>query len=193
MAIFLDVSIIKNFSAVFTFILVFVIIYGLMQSLKLLGDNKNGSHALIAVVVAFLVSMSSGVTTVLQTFTPWFTILIIVIFFILFAVRIFGVSTETITKTFMNKTSILTWILVLTAVILLFSLGAGFGQTSLEEGQSNGTTTSIVSGNTTATTNTGSFSQNLYNTLYHPKVLGLILIMLIVVIAMMFLTDADNL
>jgi len=192
MGVFLDVSIIKNFSAVFTFILVFVIIYGLMQSLKLLGENKNGAHALIAVVVAFLVSMSTGVTTVLQTFTPWFTILIIVIFFILFAVRLFGVKTEDITKTFMNKTSIMTWILILTAVIILFSLGAGFGQTSLEEGQHSGNTTSVVSGNTTVPTDTGSFSQNLYNTLYHPKVLGLILIMLIVVIAMMFLTDADN-
>jgi len=164
-----------------------------MQSLKILGEERNGSHALIAVVVAFMVSMSSGVTTVLQTFTPWFTILIIVIFFILFAVRIFGVDTATITKTFMNKTSIMTWVLVITAVILLFSLGAGFGQTSLEEGQKNGTTTSVVTGNVTSTTNTGSFSQNLYNTLYHPKVLGLILIMLIVVVAMMFLTDADKL
>ena len=193
MAVFLDISIIKNFSAVFTFILVFVIIYGLMQSLKLLGDNKNGTHALIAIVVAFLVSMSSGVTTFLQTFTPWFTILIIVIFFILFAVKMFGVSDGAITKAFENKSSILTWILILSAVILLFSLGAGFGQTALNEGQTGGNTTSVVTGNTTAPTDTGSFSQNLYNTLYHPKVLGLILIMLIVVIAMMFLTDADNL
>lgn len=193
MVTFLDVSIISNFSAVFTFILVFVIIYGLMQSLNLLGDNRNGSHALIAVVVAFLVSMSPGVTTVLQTFTPWFTILIVIIFFILFAVRLFGVDTETITKTFMNKNSIMTWILILTAVIILFSLGAGFGQTSLEEGQKGGNTTSVVSGNATVPTDTGSFNQNLYNTLYHPKVLGLVLIMLIVVIAMMFLTDADKL
>lgn len=193
MATFLDVSIISNFSAVFTFILVFVIIYGLMQSLNLLGQNRNGSHALIAVVVAFLVSMSPGVTTVLQTFTPWFTILIVIIFFILFAVRLFGVDTATITKTFMNKNSIMTWILILTAVIILFSLGAGFGQTSLEEGQKGGNTTSVVSGNTTVPTDTGSFNQNLYNTLYHPKVLGLVLIMLIVVIAMMFLTDADKL
>ena len=193
MAVFLDVSIIKNFSAVFTFILVFVIMYGLMQSLKLLGDNKNGPHALIAVVVAFLVSMSSGVTTVLQTFTPWFTILIIIIFFILFAVRMFGVDTATITKAFANNSSILVWILIFTAVILLFAFGAGFGQTTLDEGQKGGNTTSIATGTTTVPTDTGSFSQNLYNTLYHPKVLGLILIMLIVVIAMMFLTDADKL
>jgi hypothetical protein len=164
-----------------------------MQSIKLMGEGKNGAHALIAVVIAFLVSMSAGVTTVLQTFTPWFTILIIIIFFILFAVRMFGVSEGAITKAFENKSSILTWILILTAVIVLFSFGAGFGQTALTEGQTGGTTTSVATGNVTTPTDTGSFSQNMYNTLYHPKVLGLILIMLVVVIAMLFLTDADNL
>jgi hypothetical protein len=192
MVTFLDISIVKNFSSVFTFILVFVIIYGLLQSVKPFGDGRNGSHALIAVVLAFLASLSSGVSTVLQTFTPWFTILIIVIFFILFAVRLFGVSTSDIHGAFERKGAILTWILIITAVIILFSFGAGFGQTSLEEGQNGGTTTSIATGNTTTPTNTGSFSQNLYNTLYHPKILGFILIMLIVVIAMMFLTDADK-
>lgn len=191
MATFLDISIIQNFSSVFTFILVFVILYGLMETVKLFGD-KRGSHAMIAVIVALLVSMSSGVTSVIQTFTPWFTMLIIVIFFILFAVRMFGVSTETITGAFMKKDAILTWILILTAVILLFSLGSGFGQKALEQGQTNGTTVSVSTGNVTEPTNTNDFSQNLYNTLYHPKVLGLILIMLVVVLAMLFLTAVDD-
>jgi len=192
MATFMDVSIISNFSSIFTFILVFVIIYGLLQMVKPMGEGRNGTHALVAVTVAFLVSISSGISVFIQTFTPWFTILILVIFFILFAVRLFGVSESEITSAFKAKSTILTWILIVTVVIVLFSLGAGFGQKTLEEGQSNGTTTSVVSGNTTTPTNTGSFSQNLYNTLYHPKVLGLILIMLIVVIAMLFLTDADK-
>jgi len=192
MATFLDISIIQNFSAIFTFILIFVIIYGLLESFKVFGDGKRGSHALIAVIIGFLVSMSSGVTAVIQTFTPWFTILIIVIFFILFGVRMFGVDSGTITKAFMNNKSILTWIIILSAVILLFSLGSGFGQTALDQGQKGGTAISNTTGNVTTPTDTGSFSQNLYNTLYHPKILGLILIMLVVVIAMLLLTDPDT-
>lgn len=192
MATFVDISIIQNFSTVFTFILVFVIIYGLLQTVKLLGEDKGGLHALIAVIIAFLVSISAGISTFVQTFTPWFTVIILVIFFILFAVKLFGVSNDDILAGFKKKNSILTWILILTAVIVLFSLGAGFGQKTLEEGQTGGTTTSIATGNTTTPTDTGSFSQNLYNTLYHPKVLGLILIMLVVVLAMLFLTDTDT-
>lgn len=192
MTIFLDISIVKNFSTLFTFILVFVVLYAILQTTKILGKEHTGLNALVAVVMAFLVSISSGITTFIQTFTPWFTVLILIIFFILFAVKMFGVTDESITGAFQKKSAILTWIIILTAVILLFSLGAGFGQKTLEEGQNNGTTTSVVTGNTTTPTNTGSFNQNLYNTLYHPKVLGLILIMLVVVIAMLFLTDADT-
>jgi hypothetical protein len=193
MATFVDISILQNFSSVFTFILVFVIIYATLETTKVLGPEKKSMNALIAMIMGFLVSMSSGVVSVIQNFTPWFTMLVIIIFFILFAVKLFGVSDAKITSTFEGKSSILTWILILTAVILLFSLGSGFGQKTLEEGQTgNGTTTSVATGNTTTATDTGSFNQNLYNTLYHPKVLGLILIMLIVVIAMLFLTDADK-
>ena len=192
MATFLDVSIVKSFSSIFTFLLVFVIVYGLLEMFKALGDKRQSLHALIAVVLGFMVALSKGVTVVLQTFIPWFTILILIIFFVLFAVKLFGISNDEIAGAFKKKSSILTWILILTLVIVLFSLGSGFGQETLEQGQDEGTVVSEVSGNETAPTDTGSFSQNLYNTLYHPKILGLILVMLIVVFAMLFLTDSDK-
>jgi len=192
MATFIDISILQNFSSIFTFILVFVIIYAMMETVKALGEDRKSLHAIIAVIIAFLVSMSSGVVSVIQSFTPWFTMLILIIFFILFAVRMFGVSNESITGAFAKNSSILTWIIILTVVILLFSLGSGFGQKTLEQGQTGGSTVSVATGNTTTPTNTGSFSQNLYNTLYHPKVLGLILIMIIVLISTIFLTDVDR-
>jgi hypothetical protein len=192
MAVFLDISIIKSFSAIFTFILVFVIVYGLLGMFKPLGDKKQGLYALMAAILGFMVAISDGVTAVLQTFTPWFTILILIIFFVLFAVKLFGVSDSDITAAFKKKSSILTWLLILTFIIIMFSLGAGFGQKTLEQGQHNGTTVSVSTGNETTPTDTGSFSQNLYNTLYHPKILGLILVMLIVVFAMLFLTDTDK-
>jgi CDP-diglyceride synthetase len=192
MATFIDISIIKNFTTIFTFLLVFVIIYGLLEMFNVFGEGRKSIHAIIAMVIAFLVSVSSGVLTVIQTFTPWFVILILFIFFILFAVRMFGVSGESITKAFHNKSAILTWVIIITVLILLFSLGAGFGQQTLDQGQTGGKVTSVATGNQTAPTDSGDFSQNLYNTIYHPKVLGLILVMLIVVVSMLLLTDAEG-
>jgi hypothetical protein len=190
MATFVDISIIKNFTTVFTFLLVFVILFGMLEVFKVFGEGRKGIHAIVAMIIAFLVSISTGVMTVIQTFTPWFVIVIIVVFFILFAVRMFGVKEESITKAF-HEGPILTWILIFTVLILLFSLGAGFGQQSLEQGQKGGTTTSVATGNQTAPTDTGSFQQNLYNTIYHPKILGFLLIMLIVIVAMLLLTDKE--
>lgn len=193
MATFLDLSILGSFTAIFTFLLVFVIIFGMLEVFKMFGDGHRGLHAIIAFAVGFIVIFSKGVVTVIQTFTPWFTIVIILIFFIIFAVRMFGVSAAEVTAGFHNNTVILTFILIFTALIILFSLGAGFGQTSLEEGSKPGTLHNAT--NTTVnpgSTDTTSFSQNLYNTIYNPKVLGLILVMLIAVIAMLFLTTKEG-
>jgi hypothetical protein len=133
---------------------------------------------------------------VIQTFVPWFVIVVILIFFILFAVRMFGVSTAEITGAFKHNTTILTFILIFAVVILLFSLGAGFGQQSLEKGTTSNTINSTLVSNSTSqgssSLDTGSFNQNLYNTIYHPKILGMILIMLIVVTAMLLLTSSNT-
>ncbi len=202
MATFLDISILSHFVSVFTFLLVFVIVFGMLEVFKVFGEGKKGLHAIIGVSIGLIFMFSSGVTAVIQTFMPWFTILILVIFFILFAVRMFGVSQKDISES-VTEGGALTWILIFTAVIVLFSLGAGFGQKSLQEGPGSAavntttttqTSTTTVNNQTVATgsTSTGDFNQNLYNTIYHPKVLGLILIMVIVILAMLFLTVKED-
>lgn len=193
MATFLDISILGHFTSVFTFLLVFVILFGMLEVFKLFGDGHRGLHAMIALAIGFIVIFSSGVVTVIQTFTPWFVIVILLIFFILFAVRMFGVSAAEVTQGFHNNSVILTFILIFAAIIILFSLGAGFGQNSLDQGAQPGTAVNTT--NVTVnpgSTSTNNFSQNLYNTIYNPKVLGLILIMLIAVIAMLFLTSREG-
>jgi hypothetical protein len=193
MATFLDISILGQFTAVFTFLLVFVILFGLQEVFNVFGSGHRGLHAIIAACVGFLVIFSSGVVKVIQTFTPWFVIVIILIFFILFAVRMFGVSEADITHGFKEYSSILTFILIFAAVILLFSLGAGFGQESLQRTEGNLTSPAVVDGSPSdvGSTATTDYNKNLYNTLYHPKVLGLMLIMLIVVSAMLLLTSTQ--
>ena len=191
MATFLDISILGHFTSVFTFLLVFVIIYGMLELFKVFGDGHRGLHAIIALAIGFIVIFSNGVVAVIQTFTPWFTLLILVIFFILFAVRMFGAGQGDIKSELMKESTITTWSIILTVVILLFSLGAGFGQTSLEQTKPGGT--NVTATNTTSgSVSSSSFNQNLYNTLYHPKVLGLILIMMIAIIAMLFLTTTAD-
>ncbi|HIH31929.1 TPA: hypothetical protein HA235_04430 [Candidatus Woesearchaeota archaeon] len=193
MATFLDISILGHFTSVFTFLLVFVIIYGMLEVFNVFGEGRRGLHAIIALAMGFIVIFTKSIVTVIQTFTPWFTVLILLIFFILFAVRMFGAGSGDIKAEIMKDGVIVTWIIVFTVIILLFSLGSGFGQKSLEEGASTTPSTSVNATAPAGSTATGSFNQNLYNTLYHPKVLGLVLIMLIAIIAMLFLTAREGL
>ena len=193
MATFLDISILGNFVTIFTFLLVFVIVFGMLELFKAFGDGHKGLHAIIAIAIAFIVIFSKGVVAVIQTFTPWFTILIIVIFFILFAIRMFGATDKDIRDELMKDSTITTWVIIFTVVIILFSLGSGFGQDSLD--QTATPTQGVASVNATVpgtSTATSSFNQNLYNTLFHPKVLGMLLVMLLAVMAMLFLTGSEG-
>ena len=74
MATIFDLALLEEFSAVFTIILVYVIIYGVLE---VGGFLKNkGLNAIIALAIALLVALSSTFTTVLTQMTPWFVIMI---------------------------------------------------------------------------------------------------------------------
>lgn len=197
MATFLDVSILSNFISVFTMLLVFVIVFGVSEVMNLFGEGKKGLRAMVALAVSFIVLFSKGIMVVIQTFTPWFVLLVLVIFFMLFAVRMFGVGEKEIKAEIMKDSTITTWIIILVVTMVLFSLGTGLGQTSLEQTRSGGTESGsggaiTVNNQSAGSVSSSDFSQNLYNTIYHPKILGLILIMLIAVIAILFLTASES-
>jgi len=197
MATFLDFSILGSFTSIFTFLLVFVVVFGLLDMFKMFGEGRRGIYAIIALCIGFIMIFSKGVVAVLQTFFPWFTLLILIVFLLIFASRMFGLSEGDVKAGFYNN-PYMTWILIFSAIILLFSLGAGFGQTTLEAGQGKNLTspqaavTTTGANATAGATDTLSFSQNLYNTIFHPKVLGMILIMLVVILAMLFLTTREG-
>jgi hypothetical protein len=186
MATFLDVGLLSAFGTIFTFILVWIIVYGLLEYTKVFGDKKQGINGLVAFSSAMLVLASQYALKFVNFVVPWFMILAIAIFLILFVFRVFGIKEDSFV--FAGKEARM-WIIVLSIVILMFGFGSVFGQTTLNRGAS--TNNTIENGSTAVTnaTNTGSFSANLYNTLFHPKVLGLLLIFIIGILALVFLTS----
>lgn len=174
----LDVGFLGYFSPIFVFILIFTMVYGALQFTKLLGDNKI-LHAGIALVIAIIFLFSASAITVITFIAPWFTLLFIFIIFILIAYKLFGATDDQI-KTVITKASALQYtILALAIIILLLGLGAGFGQEllgySADISESRDAAVEAVEGGTA----TGSYQQNLVATLFHPKILGMILILVI--------------
>jgi hypothetical protein len=220
MATFLDVSILSGFTPIFVWILIFAIVYGLLEFVKPFGkDNKQLIHGTIAVIIAFIF-VTSGVSVRFITLsTPWFVVLGLVLFFILFFSKMFGDIDADIKKS-ITSGPVLAWILIFVGIIVFVGLSDSFGQELLEQGEGiqtapsgyqpgqvvqgpNGSTVVVPSQNyvanspaslnpatpgTTSTT-TDKFSTNLLNIIRHPKVLGVVFVLLVAAFALLFLSN----
>lgn len=207
MATFLDVTFVGKFSIIFTFLFVYVLIYGIAEFAKPFGKDKKSLSALMALAIAVMVVVSPTMSRLVNYLIPWFFVIALILFFILFALRIFSGDKFDFTNAMKDK-RVYTWIIVLTVVIMIFGLGNAFGQSNLEKGAWDGTTPapsdddigttaddfidSTGVGNTQVDGSrvaTDDFGTNMTNTIFNPKVLGLMLVMLVAVFAMFFISD----
>lgn len=178
MATFLDaVGTLEEFSVIFIFILVLVVVYGLLQYTKLLGENK-ALHAIIALVIAFLFLFSQTASEIIKIITPWFVILFSAILFLLMGIKMFGAKGAEIDFFTMIKehSSISWWILAVSLIIVIGAItsvysekGRVFGEGGLEptEGESRYGEAREVG------------KSGFWGTITHPKILGLAAILLI--------------
>jgi len=202
MATLLDVGLLEHFGIIFVVLLVFLILFGLLEYIKAFGDGKKGMHAMIALMIALLFLVSKLATKMVSFMVPWFMVAIIFIFFLLFLVRIFGVGEGDMVK-LIKDPNVHPWIIIIAVLILLFALSNTFGQSLLEKGGGGGSDntvpiegtagidagTGVISGGSSGTsTATPSFSTNFLNTIRNPKVLGLLFIFLVGTFALIFLT-----
>ncbi len=169
MATILDASLLALLAPIFALIFVFLIVYIVMEGSKMLGDNK-GIHALLALTVAFFVAMSPPITKLIIFMSPWFVVMIVFIVFLFVIGKFAGFTEENILGAFGGNQGAFWWVVFFAGLILTFALSNVFGQQLLEG----------AGGETAAVNATKSaFTQNLSNAIFHPKVLGLLLILLI--------------
>jgi hypothetical protein len=174
----IDVSFLGYFSPIFVFVLIFVTVYALLQFTKMLGENKI-LHALIAVFISILFLFSGGATTVVLFMAPWFTVFFIFLLFLLMSYKLFGASDQQVKNVITNSKAVQYSVFAVAIIIGLFGLGFGFGQELL--GYS-GTTTDTVDALDDlgdGSTATGDFQQNLAATLFNPRILGMVMILVI--------------
>ncbi len=164
MANILDVGLLKDFSYLFGWILIFVVIYGILQVIDTFKNR--GIHALIALTITVIVATTTGTMTVIRDMTPWFVIIGFFIVFLLVLSNFMGIPTAEVISRFGGK-GIVWWIFVPLALGLIISLISG-GQFS------RGDTTRIDP-------ETGEVikvpGKTVINVITDPKVLGLILIL----------------
>ena len=162
-----------SFGSLFPFLLVLVVVFAVLSKIKF--PTKNASvHALIALIVAFMFMFSPKAVTALNIAAPWFIIFFLFGVFSIIAFMLFGATEGDIAKQLMKGTTLTNWLITITLIIVLGSLsyvtfGSG-GQAAPAEGTQEGVQPGTASG-------TGSSA--FWATLTHPKVLGLIAVLLI--------------
>ena len=179
MATFLDIGLLQYFSVIFPVLLVFAVVFSILTTTKVLGENK-AINALVAVVLALMVLLVPEIVDVINFMAPWFVILFIFLILLLLIYRMLGATDRDIAE-FIKADRPIKWaIFSVGLIIFLAALGTVFGQQIGpylgSEETANVTTEDIQEG-----VATGNWEQNLFATLFHPKILGVILIFAIAV------------
>lgn len=112
----IDISGLSYFMPIFGFLFVFVIVYALLSKTKILGESQFVS-LLISFIIAIVFSTIGSAQEYVQTVTPWFVVLVVVLFFILIIIGLSQQKIEDIMKPGF------VWVFIV-ALILVFLLAA---------------------------------------------------------------------
>ncbi len=184
MPTFLDIGLLNYVQVIFPFILVWVVVYSVLQWREVLGKNQS-LHSIIALVLAIMTVLSQPVVALIQYMAPWFVMLLVLSLFIILFLRFFGVSDSAIKDAFekSDDARFLTyWIIVISVIVFAGAVGKVFfaGQSVYVGGETGAVLDSVYAGNTSAlNVATASGEANFAATLFHPKVLGMLFILIV--------------
>ncbi len=182
MATFLDMGMLEYFNIIFYFLFLFVLVFAVMQATKFPTENKNLS-AILAFLIAVLVIFSSSTRDIISIITPTFVVIIFFLFFILLIYRFMGANDADVRSIMGSEGGTRTFLLIIILIIILSTLGktffSGTAETT-ENGEMN------ISGKNSEVGTKG--EDALVGTLTHPKLLGLVLILIIGAFAMTFIS-----
>jgi len=187
MATFLDVGLVQHFSVIFPVLLVFVIVFALLQKSKLIGDNK-GLHSLVALCIAVMMLFAPGVVQVINIMAPWFVLIFLLIIFFMMILLSFGTSWDSITKYATGWETPHWFLLIIGLIIFIGALASVYGTALLPySNEDNATATAVVNG---TSTDTGDFNSNVGRVIFHPKTLGMVFLLMVGSLTIRLLTKS---
>jgi hypothetical protein len=190
MATLFDIGLLQYFTPIFIFLLVWAVTYGALEVTKVLGENKSW-HAIIALSAAFLLAFTSKPLQIMQSMTPWFVLFFIFILFLLVGMRfMFGAGADEMLINMLGGSQGAGWWVFLVSIAIVgISIGSIIGPEQLPGGTGNATTTQPAVG-PGESTDTGSWRTNVLNTIYNPKVLGAVVVLVIALFTIKLMSAA---
>ena len=165
MATILDIGILEYFTPIFVFLFIFAVLYAILDKTGLLGENK-GLKSLVAFVLAMMFILTQNLMRLVTIMTPWFIILIVAAMFIIMFFLFVGAKPEQVAGVFTEKVTV--WVLLIVILIIF-----GYAITQVY-----GSGIHDIYGGGNATDYSG-LNESIGKILFHPKMLGVLLILVI--------------
>jgi len=170
----LDIGLLQTFEIVFPFLFILTFVFAFLTKIKPFSENYVYA-AIIAVSLSVITLFSPIAIKTINTMAPWFVLLFVVTIFALLAYSIVGYSEESLMSSVTegpHSGTIGWWIFALVLIIGVGSFATviseerGFGALTAENGSA-----VLASG--------ASEEASFFQSLLHPKVLGMAVIMLV--------------
>lgn len=196
MPTFLDLGLLEHVRIIFPFLFVWVVTYSLLEWREILGKNQS-LHSVIAFIVALMTLFAPPVVAIIQYMIPWYAMLLIFSLFLILFYRLFGVPDDKITDIFLKseyKVVATYWVILVSLAVLGLAVGQVFFAGSsvyVGDGQQQGLAESLVTTITGENIEPGVATSrgdvNFIATIFHPKVLGMIFVLIVAAIAIKLL------
>ncbi len=163
MATFLDVTGLEHFTNIFVFLFVVIVIYATLLWSKILGSN-NFINIMVGLLIGIFVLFSPLSISLISTTAPFIAVTFVFLILINIVAKMLGAGLETM-PAFRGG------IVLMIAIILLIGVGVKI-KTQYEAEAEQG----------------GKDLSNSFNLLFHPKFLGLVLLLAVAVFTVAFLS-----
>jgi len=101
---------------IFVFLLVYAVLYGILQKIKIFGDSKS-LNGIIALSISVLMAAIPGVMQLITIIAPWFVAMVMIAFSLLLVFMFLGYSSDQI-KGLAND-SVVRWVIIIFGIIIV--------------------------------------------------------------------------
>ena len=182
MATILDISIFQQVNVLFAVVFIWIIVFAVLSYTKILGEDQKYLNSLLALVIAALTLFTPELLIVLQIIIPWFIFAIILVVLVLAIFKTVGFGDDFIQGVITGKDwsgVIGTWVIIISLLIVLGGIGLVFfsGEKIIADAPQTPVSEDLQNQSPEEIGDRGPGA--LLATIFHPKILGFIVVMII--------------
>jgi hypothetical protein len=177
MASVMDFGILKNFTNLFVYLFILIMVYAVLESTNLLKNRA--LHAIIAFLITVIVAVTGGGLDIITSMAPWAVVIGVFLFFMLLLGQFAGIEQSQVLRILGNKPAWYIFIPLIIILIVAWTGGASAHSKTVVNDQGETVTVEVP-------------QREFMTVLTNPKVLGLIVVMLVAALTLVLMSGGGG-